>query len=196
MGTVLSADVLFLLSFLPGITVVGKAISWVTSGIWIWKFLNIPPGNSGVWKTGVIINIGWTGRGNEVTQAKLLLRKHLRAQTNENTAWRKETAKTKRIRWGLCCILFVNGQGWFFLSLLNNRSKNIKQRGKKKTFSAWDKTGSPLVPVTHLQRASCRATAEVTHLPPLSQDVYQLYISVAPSAQPYGECWARGLPLG
>lgn len=66
-------------------------------GIWIWEFLNTPPGNSRVFKTGVIINIGWTGRGNEVTKAKLLLHKHLRAQTNETTASGKETEKTERI---------------------------------------------------------------------------------------------------
>ena len=42
-------------------------------------------------------------------------------------------------------------------------------------------------------------TAEVTHLPPLSQDVYQLCMSVvAPAARPREEGlgWARGQPPG
>lgn len=121
-GTRLSGDP-FLFSFKHRLTVVGKAISWVILPDMDLEVLIFLLRIVGVWKARVIINIGWTGRGNEVAQAKLLLHKHLehRPMGSLRSAWRKETKKTK-IRRGQCCIHYVRVQSSFYVPLVNSPS--------------------------------------------------------------------------
>lgn len=69
-------------------------------GIRIYEFLNVPRGNGWLWRTRIIINAGWTGRGNKVIQADFGFtntsqRKPMRAS---RSVQRKETEKTKRIQ--------------------------------------------------------------------------------------------------
>lgn len=78
--------------------------------IWICEFLNVPPVNGELWRTRIIINTGWTGRGNKVIQANFCSTntsqcKPVRAS---QSAQRKEAGKTKKIHWGQCNVHFSN----------------------------------------------------------------------------------------
>lgn len=80
------------------------------SGIWFCEFSNIPPGNSWLWRTRIIINTDWTGRGNKVIRANFCFTNTSQHQPmrDSQSMRRKETEKTKRIHWGQCNVHFSN----------------------------------------------------------------------------------------
>lgn len=63
-------------------------------GIWVCEFLN---GNGELWRTRIIINSGWTGRGNKVIQANFCSTNtsQCKPERASQSAQRKEAEKTE-----------------------------------------------------------------------------------------------------